>query len=827
MFKLFRWMVRIVTVALVIALLGIMGVWYFGSRSLPDYDASFTVAGISAPVDIVRSTEDVPHIFGQTDRDVYFGLGLAHAQDRLWQMVMLRRTVQGRLSEVFGTSTVKTDELMRRLGLYRAAMRSVASQDPETRDALEAYSDGINQWIEQVNKGAMGRGAPEFFLFDNSIAYWTPADSLAILKLMSVELNSQFDREVRRARVSLLDPDWVRDLLPESPGTPEPALPSYGTLFPDVPRASRQAQLEPALSPFPHDGLAGASNAWAAAPDRSAAGGALLANDPHLGLSAPAIWYLARLQLKSGGVIGASIPGVPLIITGRNSHMAWGITAAYVDDMDLHVEQLDPEDHQRYRTSDGWAEFETRHEIIRIKDHAPITLTLRATGNGPVLPGTHFDLATVTPPGTVMSVSWTALDPADTTMSAARQLMQATDINAAVKAGQTFIAPALNLMLADQTGVAFQTVGAIPKRDPAHETQGRMPSAGWKRQNQWQGRLPYDTNPHMRDPANGLVMNTNNKTINRPFPENVSFDWGDTQRIQRLTRLMGEREVHSRESFISAQLDTVSPAARGLLPLVGGDLWYTGTAAEEGTPERLRQRALELLAAWDGEMSEHLPEPLIYAAWMNRLQHRLLRDELGPLTSSFERVDPLFIERVFRNTQGAGHWCNVVQSAQTETCSDIARISLDEALLSLKQKYGGNIESWRWGDAHEAHQDHPVLGQTPVLGWFVNIRQSTSGGDFTLMRGSTASTGAMPFSNIQAAGYRGVYDLADPDSSVFIIATGQSGHPLSPHYDDLSELWRRGEYIPMSLDPELARAAAAGITHLLPRNPTPPSAAAE
>ncbi|MER5170168.1 penicillin acylase family protein [Thioclava kandeliae] len=816
MYSLFRWMVRLTSFVIVLVVLGAVGIWYFASRSLPDYNATYKVSGITAPVEIVRSTEDVPHIFGKTDPDVFFGLGLAHAQDRLWQMVMLRRTVQGRLSEVFGPSTVKTDELMRRLGLYDAAVASVAAQDAQTRAALEAYAAGVNQWIAQVNKGAMGRGAPEFFLFDNSISYWTPADSLAILKLLAVEQNNQFTREVLRARVSLLDPSWVRDLLPDMPGTQSSALPDYHTLFPDVPRAAQQEDAPEPLSPFPAAGLEAGSNAWAAAPDRSAAGGSLLANDPQMGLTAPTLWYLARLQLAGGGVIGGTIPGIPLIITGRNEHMAWGVTGAYVDDMDLHVEQVNPADRETYRTPDGWKKFTTKRTILKIKDSQPITLTLRATDNGPVLPGTHFDLGTVTPKGSVMSVDWTALDPHDTSMSAAMKLMRASDVESAIKAGEDYITPAQNLVVADQKEVGRVLIGAIPKRDPQNQTKGRMPSAGWLPENRWSGRLPYADNPREINPADGVVMNTNNKVTDAQFPANVTFDWGDSQRIQRLTKLLSDREVHSRESFMSAQLDTVSPAARNLLPLVGADLWYTGTPAPDGTPERLRQRALELLAAWDGEMSEHLPEPLIYAAWMRELQSRLIRDELGPLADKFTALDPLFIERVFRNSQGAAHWCNIIQSGTQETCAQIAKTSLDAALLDLKEKYGPNIESWRWGDAHEAHQDHPVLKNMPLIGWFANIRQSSSGGDFTLMRGKTIGTGPEPYTNVQAAGYRGVYDLADPDSSVFITATGQSGHPFSRHYDDLSELWRRGEYIPMSLDPALARAAAAGITKLVP-----------
>jgi penicillin amidase len=318
------------------------------------------------------------------------------------------------------------------------------------------------------------------------------------------------------------------------------------------------------------------------------------------------------------------------------------------------------------------------------------------------------------------------------------------------------------------------------------------------------------------NPPGGLVGHTNNKILNAPFPRHVSHDWGDTQRVNRWQRLMQTREVHTRESFMEAQLDTVSFTARSLLPLIGADLWFTGEAAPAGTPERRRQMALALLAEWNGEMNEHLPEPLLYAAWVRFLQQRLIRDDLGSLAEEFTHVEPLFIERVFRDVDGAARWCDVLQSAPEETCLDMSRLALDDALVWVEETYGSSLETLRWGDAHEAAHDHPTLGEVPLLRWFVNIRQSTSGGDHTLQRGRTLGTGPHPFLNVHAAAYRGVYDFADPDSSVFVISTGQSGHPLSRHDDDLGGLWRRGEYIPMSLDPALARGGATGITTLLP-----------
>ncbi|MFM2390395.1 MAG: hypothetical protein RLZZ437_1950 [Pseudomonadota bacterium] len=818
MIVLFRWLLRLFTGAVALGLLTMVIAYWFLSRSLPDYSEDFALAGITAPVDIIRNNDNVPHIFGATDNDVFFALGFAHAQDRLWQMTMLRRTAQGRLSEVFGSRTVKIDELLRRFDLYNLSVQSLNAQSPRTKAALEAYSAGVNAWITQVNVGARGRGAPEFFFFSPEIAAWQPADSIAIIKLMALQLSSHLEAEVLRARMSLLlPPERLRDIQPDN-SSPGVTSPDYAALFPGVrpSQAPLRMATDDPLSPFQRMAFAGASNAWAATPDRSAAGGALLANDPHLGFTAPTIWYLARLELQSGGVIGGTIPGVPVIMLGRNSDLGWGITSSYLDDQDVFIEEVNPDNPEQYRTPDGWKAFETKRTIITVADADPVTITLRWTDNGPVLPGSHYDLASITPDGDVAALSWTALSGNDTTMTAAMDLMHSRNIASALSATEKFIAPSQNLMLADANGIAMQLIGAMPARDAAHQSRGRIPSPGWIATNRWSGTMPHTANLRIENPASGLLGNTNNKTVDRPFPNHISHIWGDTQRIQRWLTLMQQREVHTRDSFIEAQLDTVSPTARTLLPLIGADLWFTGEAAPEGTPERLRQRALAILAEWNGEMNEHLPEPLIAEAWLRALQDRLIRDDLGPMADEFTHPSPVFLERVYRNTDGASVWCDVIQSAAVESCSDLARIALDDALLSLTETYGPALESWRWGDAHQATHDHPVMGEVPVLRYFVNIRQSTSGGDNTLLRGRTAGTGPEPYLNVHGAGYRGVYDFADPDSSVFITSTGQSGHPLSRFYDDLGELWRRGEYVPMSLDIDLARAAAVGTTTLSP-----------
>ena len=817
-----RWLLRIVTTALILLVLTGSVIWWMGSRSLPEFEADWTVQGIQAPVEIVRAQSSVPHIFASNDDDVLFGLGFAHAQDRLWQMLLMRRTAQGRLSELFGARTLLADDLLRRLDLDGYAQRSLAALEPETISALEAYSAGVNAWLNVVGQEALGRGAPELFLFEPEISPWRPADSVAVTMVMALQLASHHEEEVLRARTSLRlgDSQRLSDIFPDAPGEGVAALPEYASLFDaDLPQfaANTSPPADP-LYPTRPRGFGGASNVWAANPDRSAAGGALLANDPHLGLSAPTIWYLARLELSTGGVIGATIPGMPAVVLGRSEQLGWGMTASYLDDMDFFVEQINPDNPEQYRTPTGFAPFETRREIIQVADGDPVTITLRWTENGPVIPGTHWNLGTITPENHVMALSWTALTDTNTSIQAAMGLMQSKTVGEALREVRDMVAPSQNLTLADTQGsIALQTIGHMPRRMAAHQSQGRIPSPGWISENRWRGVNTYRANPSFVNPEGGLVGNTNNKTVDRAFPLHVSFSWGDTQRVTRWERLMQSRLVHTRDSFIEAQLDTVSAAAVNILPLIARDLWFTGETAPDGTPERRRQRALQLLADWDGDMNEHLPEPLIYAAWMRALQQRLIRDDLGPLADEFWQYEPLFLERVFRDVDGAGIWCDIRQSSAEESCTDIARLALDDALQELEETYGPALESWRWGTAHEAVHAHQVLGDTALFSWIVNITQSTGGGDFTLNRGSTTGEGLTPYRSTHAAGYRGVYDFADPDSSVFITATGQSGHPFSPHYDDLGELWRRGEYIPMSLDPDLARAGNLGISTLTPR----------
>ena len=817
MLRLFKWLFYSFLVALTLAAAGFGFMWYLASRSLPDYSLNLSVAGLNGPVEIIRDAQAVPHVFASTDADALFGLGYAHAQDRLWQMTMMRRTAQGKLSELYGPAAVETDRLMRALDIYTISLDAVDQQSPETLALLNAYAAGVNAWLNHVQAEALGRGAPEFFILPTGIAPWTAADSIAVMKLLALQMTDKAALEVLRAEAALRldDPARLDDLFPLLPGAPIREAPDQAALFgPDLPRFAEAEA--PLFWPLAEPGMAGASNAWAALPDRTANQGTMLANDPHTNLSVPGQWMLARLELESGGVIGATIPGIPAILIGRSSTFAWGITASYLDDQDLYLERLDPQDPALYLTEDGAVPFETRDSVLTIKNAAPVTLTLLWANGRPVVPGNAFGLNNIRPAGHEFTLAWTGLAVNDQSVAAVIGVMRAPDVASGRLALAGLSAPSMNYTLADTMHIALVSAGHMPVRDPAHETLGRLPSAGWVALNAWQGEFPASANPVLQDPASGIVLNTNNPVSDAAFPQHFSYDWGDGQRVLRARDLLATRSFHSIESFVEIQNDTVSISARLLLPLLGRNLWFGDQTAVAGSHGAQRREALDLLSNWNGDMSLHDAEPLIYAAWIRAFQRRILADELGQLSSRFRQLSPLFLERVLRDFNGAGIWCDTTGTTEIEDCTQMASIALDDAIYELQEDYGSSINRWRWGEAHQAYHENPVFGRMPILGWFANLWHESSGGDQTLNRGTTSGRGARPYTNINAAGFRMVVNMNNPDSSLYIAATGQSGHLLSRYYDDLNVLWRQGEYLQMSLDPTQARGGAAGVTQLTP-----------
>jgi len=759
-------------------------------QGLPVMDGERSVTGLREPVEILRDRHAVPHISGSSVTDVLFAQGYAHAQDRLWQMEFQRRVGAGRLAEVVGADALPVDRFMRMLGLYRLAEASLAHLSDETLAWLQAYAAGVNAFLGDRE----GPLPPEFLLLGHDqIEPWRPADSVVWVKMMALDLSGNWSRELLRARLKAqLSDEQIADLWPDYPSdAPVTLAADLGGLDLD--------RLAAALPSAPPPGIG--SNGWVLAGERSESGGALLANDPHLGFRVPGTWYLAHLKAPTLELIGASLPGVPGIVLGHNGEIAWGMTNTGPDSQDLFIEKIDPADPERYLTPTGSAAFVNRTEVISVKDADDITLNLRSTRHGPVISDIVTSARDVTGEDRVLALAWTALIEDDTSIETLFDLSQATDWAQFLVAVDGHDAPQQNLFYADRAGhIGMAAPGRVPVR---RSGDGLWPVPGWTGDHDWTGMIPSDALPKHLDPEKGQLVNANNRIVPADYPHLITAIWEAPHRAQRIETLLGDGK-HDLDNLAAIQLDQFSLLADDVLPLL----------LEVRPANDPSRTAITQLQTWNRIMQADTAEPLIFAAWYREFTRLIYQDELGPLFSSFWGIRPQFIRRVLQEKQV---WCDDQGTAPVETCQDLAATALDLALDDLADRYGGNPADWRWGEAHPALMTHPVLNGVPVLANLVNIIQPVGGDSMTVNVGHYAHHDeANPFASIQGASYRGLYDLADLDHSRFVAATGQSGHPLSPHYRDLTDRWAAGETLPMTRNPEHYGAEMLGRLVLQP-----------
>ncbi len=762
-------------------------------QSLPVLEGERLVSNLESPVEIVRDRHAIPHISGESFLDVIFAQGYAHAQDRLWQMEFQRRVGAGRLAEIAGRDALPTDRFMRMLGFYRLAEASIAHLSDESLAWLNAYADGVNAFLDERS----GPLPPEFILLrHDEIEPWKPADSVVWIKMMALDLSRNWRNELLRARLAnQLTREQVADLWPDYPSDAPVTLAEL-TASLDL---DRLAAMLPAAPP---PGIG--SNAWAVSGSRSMSGAPLLANDPHLGYRAPGTWYLAHLKAPELELIGAGLPGVPGIVLGHNGDVAWGMTNTGPDSQDLFIEKIDPADSDRYLTPEGSAPFDVRTEVIKVKDADDVRMTVRGTRHGPVISDLLGNTGGLTDDDHVLALAWTAFIEDDTSIETLFRLTQARDWKSFEEAIKGHNTPQQNLFYADRAGhIGMVAPGRVPVR---RSGDGLWPVPGWTGEYDWIDVIPNDALPKLTDPANGQLINANNRVVPEDYPHLITAIWEPPHRARRIEALIGDGQ-HDLESFARIQRDELSLLADDFLPYM-----------LEVSPTNDRAKdAAGRLASWDRVMRADAAEPLMFATWYRMLTRLIYQDELGPLFGSYWGIRPQFIERVLKERSV---WCDDINTDPTETCADLAGTALDLALDDLEKRFGDDPADWRWGEAHPAAMAHPILGRIPVLERLVNIVQPVGGDSVTVNVGHYAQHNeADPFASIQGASYRGLYDLADLDRSRFIAATGQSGHPLSAHYRDLTELWAAGETVPMLRDPERYGSDAIGRLVLKPGDP--------
>ena len=847
-----RWLRRAVLATVILAVAGAAGGYLWLRGSLPQIDGERPAYGLAAEVEVVRDRHGVPHILARSEDDALFALGYVHAQDRLWQMEMNRRIGAGRLAEVLGPPALDTDRLLRVLGLYRRAAATLAHIEPAARRRIDAYVNGVNAWLETRTRPL----PPEFLILGFGPEPWTAADTLVWAKVMALDLGREWTRDLMRLRMAgFLTAERILDfytpyredkprgvLLPGQTPSPAPghdrpapaasyrALPTTdGTSAPE--REPSPPTIEPdrerSRAGFPFRDGSGhpGSNSWAVGGERSATGKPLLANDPHLGLTVPSVWYFAHLSWPGGDVVGATFPGMPLVVLGHNGRVAWGFTNTGADTQDLFLEKLDPENSARYLAPDGYRPFESHREVIRVKDGDDVVLRVRETRHGPVLDDGSAAAADAAPPGHVFALAWTALRDDDRTVEAGLGLPHARDWPSFVANLEKFHSPPLNVSYADVDGnIGFLVSGRVPIRPspsaapeatvepgtptvPVPVRSGTVPRPGWAAEHDWNGFVSFDALPRAYNPPGDAVVTANHAVTAAGYPHPLTFEWAAGYRAERIMAQIAGRPRHDLHSFRLLQQDRVSLFARALLPRLRRVALASGA-----TP--LARRARDLLETWDGDMDPDRPEPLVFNAWIWEFARLATADELGPVQGEAWGRKGAFVHRILESRE---IWCDDTGTGRTETCDELLALALERAVGRIAERHGDDPTAWRWGKEHVALAEHRPLASSPLAPLF-NLRGPAPGSTYTVNAFEFSPLDdERPFSSTHGPSLRAIYDLSDLDRSLFVHSTGQSGNVLSPLYDNLEERWRNGDYVNIPTRREAFEEDALGRLRLVPR----------
>ena len=800
-----RWLLR----ALWLIAIGLSALLLAGGiyawRAFPTIDGEARAPGLLAPVQVRRDSADVTHIEAQSARDASFAMGWVHAQERSWQLEFNRRVMHGTLSEIFGPATLDADKLMHTLGIRRAAEAQWQGLPDEAKALLQAYADGINAFHAHSPQAL----PPEFHLLRTRPGKWVPQDSVAWALMMALDLGGNWGTEF--ARLSLLqslDTEQLWQLMPPPAGderaTPVDLAGLYRGLgvyvvanSPSPPRMAHAAvDWVDQLGEVEGKG----SNNWVIAGERTQSGKPLVANDPHLSLATPAIWYIARLKAPASNgfpaldVVGATLPGLPSVVLGRTSGVAWGFTNTGPDVQDLYLEQIHPDDPTRYRTPDGWAAFDTREETIRVRGGAAETITVRHTRHGPVLSDVQASHARVIDTKRfVLALRWSALEPDNQTVLAGLRANFAHTVPELESAFERYHSPMQNLVAADTSGrTTFRAIGRVPLRSSQNDIRGIAPSPGWESRYDWTGWVPTGQEPAASDQtirARGWLATANQRIHDPDYPHFIGADWATPERQQRIETLLSSRERHDVESVRAIQGDTVSLSALALLPFL------QGTASTHA----LAPAAQTLLKRFDGDMRADSGAALLLNAWVDELARAMLPPRIGE-----DRFRALYgrrhfregIKRILANPDSAAFWCG------GRPCSELGTIALDRALDRLAARYGDDPQRWRWGEAHPALSAHKPFGNVQLLSRLFDVRVPTGGDAWTVNVGQYwLNDRREPFANRHAASLRAIYDLADLEKSRFIYQTGQSGLVFSSRDRNMRDEWAAVRDRPLQMQP--------------------------
>lgn len=797
---------RFLLVIVIPATLTLVGAYSYYKKELPESDITLSLPGMEMPASIHRNDVGVPTITAKTDHDVFFAMGYLHAQDRLWQLEIQRRTGRGRLSEILGSGTLRQDIWIRTLGLEGAAKSSWASLGPAARASLQAYADGINAW-----RSTHSRLPPEFALLNVEPEPWTPVDSLIWTKMFSLTLSGNFNNEITQYVAGQYLSQ--RELLTFFKGVEANSAPlqAAGDMGPnDFLKLSRLQ------TSYKEDLGMGAryvgSNAWVVSGSLTKDGSAILANDPHLGMQIPSIWYPVVQNGKALTSSGMSLVGTPLVIFGQNQAIAWGGTNMMADVQDVYLEDVSATDPKKYRVNGTWQDFTTRTELIKVRAEfpdflrrpiAPVQVEVRNSRHGPII--SDVDSSS----GRVMALRWTALNEQDRTYESLLNLNYAKDWNSFKEAFSLYVSPALNMLYADQKGnIGYLGVGKVPIRASG---TGNVPVSGSTEQFAWTGYIPASELPQSYNPASGYIVSANNDMTGPGYRHFISNSWAPPDRALRIAELLEKAKAAGNISAMTMgkiQLDIVSLPAQRMVKLL----------KELSVDTQRQRRAQQILMNWQGEMSEDSQAATIFNTWVRHLRQRLFGIRLK--TDWNNRFQERYLAELAElapldDVYSAAHdkdsvWCQQDKNSSLPNCRTVILQSFDAALDELEKLLGSDMSDWAWGKAHTLHYDHAPLGKAGLLAKFVNRRVAAGGTADTINVADLSFRAGEGYVQTFGPGFRQIIQLGPQGvNHLFMNSTGASGNVFSKHYGDMVEPFHSGQFYHLDQHTALPRVATA------------------
>ncbi len=778
--NIFKFLISII----IVTSFGLILFYYKLSSSLPEYNKVVETEYLTNKVEIFRDENGIPFINASNENDAAFALGYVHAQDRLFQMDLLRRAAEGRLSEIIGSKTLQFDIMFKTIGLDRIASQTIKQTDKKLSDFLIAYSNGVNQFINE----SKGNLPFEFDALHYEPYPWKPEHCIILSKFFAWELNISWWTDLAFSNlIQKLGEEKVTEILPDYPENAPLVIPSSI-------KASQSISLglmetDQAFRKFiSFNGTHIGSNNWVVNGNLSASGKTIIANDPHLFLQAPGIWYIAVINCKDWNSSGVTLPGTPFITIGKNNFISWVLTNVMADDSDFYIEKIDVTC-KKYLLDGTYKDLSFTNYTIKVKDSLDYKLTVRSTHRGPIISDIHLlnKIYPVKEKNTVqLSMRWVGSEITNE-FSSYYKINRAKNWEDFKNAIADYSVPGMNFVFADRNNNIGYICGAkIPVRSTSSTT---FPFDGSTSASDWQGFVPYDEMPKMFNPSENFIASANNKTIS-DFPYHISNIWEPPSRIERIRQLLNSKPRHTSDDFRKYQLDLISPYAKEITQ------YFIKAFENVKVKDRDLEISLELLSKWDYSFNKESQAPLIYSVVFNYLLKNIFLDEMGEnLFKQYILVANVPYRTVRKLLEeNYSSWFDNIKTRVTETRDDIIRKSFSDALSFLENNMGYEISFWQWGKIHTLTMKHFFHGSVSAFDKKLSIGPFEIGGD-----GTTVCNGEYffnePYENFLGPSMRFIYDFAKPDEFRIILPTGQSGNPLSVHYHDMTDKWLNGELL--------------------------------